>query len=240
MLSNNFENIKNKLLSSLPREVMERWIPHLELVDLKLGETISDSNINSKYIYFPDTCVVSLLYITENGSATELAVVGFEGLIGISKILGGDKTISSAVIQCKGTAYRVSSDFVREEFEGDVIFKTLVLKFMQALITQMTQMAVCNRHHSLEQQLCRWMLSCLDRLASSEILITQELISNLLGVRREGVTEAAIKLQRDGLISYSRGRINVIDKTLLMKRSCECHGVVNREYNRLLPYLMAA
>jgi CRP-like cAMP-binding protein len=240
MLKSHIENIKNKLLSSLPRQVMDRWIPHLELVDLKLGENISDSNINSKYIYFPDTCVVSLIYITENGGATELAIVGCEGLIEISKILGGDKTISSAVIQCKGTAYRVSSDFLQNEFETNVIFKTLVLKFTQALITQMTQMAVCNRHHSLEQQLCRWMLSCLDRLTSSEIIITQELISNLLGVRREGVTEAAIKLQRDGLISYSRGRINVIDKTLLSKRSCECHGVVKREYNRLLPYLMAA
>lgn len=240
MLESNIGNINNKLLSSLPRQVIERWAPYLELVDLRLGETISDSNINSKYIYFPDTCIVSLIYIMENGSATELAIVGCEGLIGISKILGGDKTISSAVIQCKGAAYRVSSDFLKNEFEKNVIFKTLALKFTQALITQMTQMAVCNRHHSLEQQLCRWMLSCFDRLASSEILITQELISNLLGVRREGVTEAAIKLQRDGLISYSRGRISVIDKKLLMKRSCECHGVVKREYSRLLPYLIAA
>ena len=240
MLSDNIFNIKNKLLSSLPHQVMERWAPHLELVDLKLGETVSDINTHSKYIYFLDTCVVSLLYITENGSATELAIVGYEGLIGISKILGGDKTISNAVIQCKGTAYRVNSDFVRNEFESEVIFRTLLLRFTQALITQMTQMAVCNRHHSLEQQLCRWMLTCLDRLASSEILITQELISNLLGVRREGVTDAAIKLKKDGLISYSRGRINIVDKPLLMKRSCECHSVVKREYDRLLPYLMAA
>lgn len=238
MLQNGLLGFKNQLLSSLTSQAIERWNPHLELVQMKLGKSVCDSNIKSNYIYFPETCVASLIYMMRNGNTTELASVGFEGLIGISKILGGDKTISNSIVQCEGSAYRVNSDFVLSEFEKDIIFKIRILKFTQALITQMTQMAACNRHHSLEQQLCRWMLTCLDRSAGSEIFITQELISNLLGVRREGVTAAALRLRKDGIISYCRGRIHIIDRPSLLKRSCECHDVVMTEYQRLLPDVM--
>ena len=227
--------LSNQLLAALPEAEFKRWLPLLEPIDLALGQVLYESGAAMTYVYFPTNAIVSLLYVLENGASAEIAVVGFEGLVGISIFMGGGSTPSRAVVQSAGAGYRMRADFMKEEFERSGPVVHLLLRYTQALITQMAQTAVCNRHHSLDQQLCRWLLLCLDRLQSNQLVMTQELIANMLGVRREGVTEAALKLQKAGLISYVRGRINVIDRLGLEERTCECYGVVKKEYDRLLP-----
>ena len=227
--------LQNQLLAALPEAEFKRWLPLLEPVDLALGQVLYESGAAMTYVYFPTNAIVSLLYVLENGASAEIAVVGFEGLVGISIFMGGGSTPSRAVVQSAGVGYRMRADFIKEEFERSGPVVHLLLRYTQALITQMAQTAVCNRHHSLDQQLCRWLLLSLDRLQGDQLVMTQELIANMLGVRREGVTEAALKLQKAGLISYVRGRINVIDRPGLEERTCECYGVVKKEYDRLLP-----
>ena len=198
-----------------------------------------ESGVELSHIYFPTSAIVSLLHVMENGTSAEIAVVGLEGLVGISLFMGGGSTPSRAVVQSAGFGYRMPAAFIKEEFNRSLPVMHLLLRYTQALITQMSQTAVCNRHHSLDHWLCRWLLLSLDRLQGNELLMTQELISNMLGVRREGVTEAALKLQNSGLIRYSRGRINVLDRPALEKRTCECYAVVKRECDRLLPDILA-
>ena len=202
---------------------------------MPLGEVLYESGARLDHVYFPTTCIVSLLYVLENGASAEIAVVGNEGILGISLFMGGETTPSRAVVQSAGYGYRLRAPLLKEEFNRAGPMLRLLLRYTQALITQMTQTAVCNRHHSIEQQLCRWLLLSLDRLSSSSLTMTQELIANMLGVRREGVTEAAGKLQAEGLIEYSRGKITVLDRNKLEARVCECYSVVKREYDRLLP-----
>jgi CRP-like cAMP-binding protein len=199
-----------------------------------------ESGAAMPYVYFPTSAIVSLLYVLEDGASAEIAVVGFEGLVGISIFMGGGTTPSRAVVQSAGAGFRLRADVIKAEFEHAGPVMHLLLRYTQALITQMAQTAVCNRHHSLDQQLCRWLLLSLDRLPSSQLIMTQELIANMLGVRREGVTEAALKLQRSGLISYARGHINVLDRPGLERRTCECYEVVKKEYDRLLPVGVAS
>ncbi len=225
----------NKLLEALPEEVCDRLRPHLELVPLKLGASVYEAGGKQPYVYFPTSAIVSLLYVMKNGASAEIAVVGNEGLVGIALFMGGNTTSSRAVVQSAGDAWRLSSKELKEEFENGGALQHLLLRYTQALITQMAQTAVCNRHHSIEQQLCRWLLLSIDRLPTDVLTMTQELISNMLGVRREGVTEAAGKLQDAGLITYSRGRIEVIDRPKLERRVCECYAVVRKEFDRLLP-----
>jgi CRP-like cAMP-binding protein len=229
----------NRLLAALPPDIYERLQPNLELVPLKLGASIYEAGGKQAYVYFPTNAIVSLLYVMKDGASAEIAVVGHEGLVGISLFMGGETTPSRAVVQSAGQAYRMRSKVLKQEFEFGGALQHLLLRYTQALITQMAQTAVCNRHHSIEQQLCRWLLLSADRLATSELRMTQELIANMLGVRREGVTEAAGMLQDDGLIDYSRGRIKIVDRPKLEKRVCECYAVVKREYDRLLPDEMA-
>ena len=229
------KKFKNQLLAVLPNDVLTRWLPHLELVDMPLGEVLYESSGKMTHVYFPEDCIVSLLFVLENGSSAEIAVVGFEGMVGISLFMGGNTTPSRAVVQSAGKAYRLRATFLKQEFDFSNPVIHLLLRYTQALITQMTQTAVCNRHHSLDQQLCRWLLLSLDRLTGPNLVMTQELIANMLGVRREGVTEAAGQLQKAGLISYKRGRIKVEDRPGLEQRSCECYAVVKKEYDRLLP-----
>ncbi|MGA2190938.1 MAG: Crp/Fnr family transcriptional regulator [Steroidobacteraceae bacterium] len=224
----------------MPRPVWERWQPQLESVDLGLGQVLHESGEALNYVYFPTTAIVSLLYVMENGAAAEIAVVGDDGVVGISLFMGGGSTTSRAVVQSAGHALRLNAQQLMDEFNRNGSVLHLLLRYTQALITQMAQTAVCNRHHTLDQQLCRWLLLSLDRLQGSDLLMTQELIANMLGVRREGVTEAATKLQRDGLIRYSRGHITVLDRVGLETRTCECYSVVRREYERLLPELTAS
>ena len=225
----------NHLLQALPEAEWKRWEPVLEQVDLPLGRVLYESGSKLSHVYFPTTAIVSLLYVMENGSSAEIAVVGNEGIVGVSLFMGGETTPSRAVVQSAGQGYRLSAERMKAEFNlaGPVLH--LLLRYTQALLTQMAQTAVCNRHHSLDQQLCRWLLLSLDRLQGNELVMTQELIANMLGVRREGVTEGAMKLQRAGLISYSRGHITVLDRPGLEERSCECYAVVKKEYDRLLP-----
>ena len=230
---------QNWLLSALPAPDWQRWESELEWVDLELGQVLYESGHELSHVYFPTSSIVSLLYVMENGASAEIAVVGFEGLVGISLFMGGGSTPSRAVVQSAGRGIRLRAAFVQEEFNSSHLVMHLLLRYTQALITQMSQTAVCNRHHSLDQQLCRWLLLSLDRLHTSELKMTQELIANMLGVRREGVTEAALKLQQAGLIRYARGRINVLDRPGLEKRTCECYAVVKREYDRLLPDILA-
>ena len=230
---------QNHLLAALPEAEWQRWQPQLELVDLPLGRVLYESGAPMAHLYFPTSAIVSLLYVLENGASAEIAVVGYEGVVGVSIFMGGGSTPSRAVVQSAGKGYRLRADAVKTEFDRAGPVMHLMLRYTQALITQMSQTAVCNRHHTLDEQLCRWLLLSLDRLMGSELVMTQELIANMLGVRREGVTEAATKLQRAGLISYSRGRINVLDRPELEKRTCECYAVVKREYNRLLPEVVA-
>ncbi|WP_293662729.1 Crp/Fnr family transcriptional regulator [Rhodoferax sp. OV413] len=230
---------RNHLLASLPRDVWERWLPHLEVVDLPLGKVLYESGSQQRHVYFPTTAIVSLLFVLESGSSAEIAVVGMEGMVGVSVFMGGSSTPSRAVVQSAGECYRLNAHFMKEEFHKSAPVMHLMLRYTQALITQMTQTAVCNRHHTLDQQLCRWLLLSLDRLPGSDLVMTQELIANMLGVRREGVTESALKLQRAGLISYARGHINVLDRPGLEKRTCECYEVVKKEYDRLLPRTVA-
>jgi CRP-like cAMP-binding protein len=226
---------ENQLLASFPDADYLALAAHLELTPLPLGMAVYESGGQQGFVYFPTDSIVSLLYVLENGASTEIAVTGKEGLVGISLFMGGETTPSRAVVQSAGEGYRVRGAVLRKLFESSGDVQHLLLRFTQALITQMTQTAVCNRHHAVDQQLCRWLLLTLDRLASNQVLMTQELIANMLGVRREGVTEAAGKLQADGLIEYSRGRIRVLDRPRLEASVCECYAVVKREYDRLLP-----
>jgi CRP-like cAMP-binding protein len=227
---------QNHLLAALPAGDYERLAPHLELIPLKLGEVLYEPGVQLRYVYFPTTSIVSLLYVMEDGASAEIAIVGNEGILGISLFMGGETTPSRAVVQSAGYGYRLKAQLLKDEFQRFGPMLHLLLRYTQALITQMAQTAVCNRHHSVDQQLCRWLLLSLDRLASNELSMTQELIANMLGVRREGVTEAAGKLQDAGLISYRRGRITVLDRPGLEARSCECYQVVKTELDRLLPY----
>ena len=225
---------KNRLLSALPPSEWQRWEQQLEWVDMPLGQVLCESGAALSHVYFPSTSIVSLLYVMENGASAEIAVVGNEGIVGISLFMGGESTPSRAVVQSAGEGFRLTARAIKDEFNRAPVLH-LLLRYTQALITQMAQTAVCNRHHSLDQQLCRWLLLSLDRLRGNELVMTQELIANMLGVRREGVTEAALKLQQAGLIRYARGHISVLDRTGLEKRTCECYAVVKREYDRLLP-----
>ncbi len=230
---------RNRLLAALPAADYARLLPHLEPVSLELGKALYESGSHQGYVFFPTNSIVSLLYVMEDGSSAEIAVVGNEGLVGIALFMGGESTPSRAVVQSAGHGYRLSGSVLRSEFGQGGDLQHLLLRYTQALITQMAQTAVCNRHHSLEQQLCRWLLLSLDRLTSNELSMTQELIANMLGVRREGVTEAAGNLQAAGLIHYSRGRIAVLDRPQVEARVCECYAVVKREYERLLPRIAA-
>jgi len=225
---------QNHLLATLPTADYERLLPHLELVPLPLGWAIYEAGVHPGHVYFPTTAIVSLLYVLENGSSAEIAITGNDGLVGIALFMGGESTPSRAVVQSEGHGYRLKAAMLKSEFKQGGPLQYLALRYTQALITQMSQTAVCNRHHSVEQQLCRWLLLSLDRLPGNELAMTQELIANMLGVRREGVTEAAGKLQEDGVIQYSRGRITVLDRPKLELRVCECYGVVRRETERLL------
>jgi CRP-like cAMP-binding protein len=224
---------QNHLLAALPAADYERLLPQLELVPLPLGWAVYESGSAQGYVYFPIDSIVSLLYVMEDGSSAEIAIVGNEGLVGIALFMGGETTPSRAVVQSAGYAYRLKGNILKREFERGGPLQYLLLRYTQALITQMAQTAVCNRHHSVEQQLCRWLLLSLDRLNSNELTMTQELIANMLGVRREGVTEAAGKLQAAGLINYSRGKITVLDRAKLEARVCECYAVVKQESDRL-------
>ena len=225
---------QNHLLAALPQVEFGRLQPHLELVPMPLGEALYESGGRLSHVYFPTTAIVSLLYVLADGASAEIAVVGNEGILGISLFMGGETTPSRAVVQSAGHGYRLHADFLKTEFSRSGPVLRLLLRYTQALITQMSQTAVCNRHHSIEQQLCRWLLLSLDRLSSDKVSMTQELIANMLGVRREGVTEAAGQLQRRGLIRYSRGTIRVLDRPGLEKAVCECYAVVKEEFDRLL------
>ncbi len=231
---------RNRLLAALPPEVLSRLTPHLELIALPLGTVIYESGGALRHVYFPIDCIVSLLYVMESGASAEISVIGNEGLVGVSVFMGGETTPSRAIVQSGGSAYRLPTQRLKDEFNrhGDLL--VLLLRYTQALITQMAQTAVCNRHHSIDQQLARWLLLSLDRLADNNLVMTQELIANMLGVRREGVTDAAGKLQRLGVIEYRRGHITVLDRPRLEALSCECYAVVARESDRLLPYLRSA
>jgi CRP-like cAMP-binding protein len=226
---------KNHLLAALPAPDYDRIAPHLELVSMPLGGVLYESGSKLRHVYFPTTSIVSLLYVMEDGASAEIAVVGNEGILGIALFMGGETTPSRAVVQSAGEGYRLKAALLKQEFNRYGPMLHLLLRYTQALITQMAQTAVCNRHHSVDQQLCRWLLLSLDRLASNELTMTQELIANMLGVRREGVTEAAGKLQVLGLIHYSRGRITVLDRPGIEAKACECYEVVKREFDRLLP-----
>ena len=227
---------QNHILAALPAADYARVLPDLELVAMPLGWAMYESGGHMSYLYFPTTSLVSLLYVMEDGASAEIAIIGNCGLVGISLFMGGETTPSRAVVQSAGFGYRLKASVLKREFALGGNFQHLALRFTQALITQMAQTAVCNRYHALDQQLCRWLLLSLDRLAGDELEMTQELIANMLGVRREGVTEAAQKLQAAGLIQYSRGHIKVLDRATLETRVCECYAVVKKEYDRLLPY----
>ncbi|MGR8932590.1 MAG: Crp/Fnr family transcriptional regulator [Gammaproteobacteria bacterium] len=226
---------QNQLLRSLPSDVRESLTPHLEPIEMSLGEVVYESGGELCYVYFPTTCIVSLLYVMENGSSAEIAVVGNDGIVGVALFMGGGSMPNRAVVQSAGRAYRLRSPLLLQAFHRHGALHHLLLRYTQALITQMAQTAVCNRHHSIDQQLCRWLLLSLDRLPTNELIMTQELIANMLGVRREGVTEAAGNLQQAGLIRYSRGRIIVLDRPGLEARVCECYQVVKAEADRLIP-----
>jgi CRP-like cAMP-binding protein len=226
---------QNHLLNALPPDEYARILANLELVPMALGDVLYEPGIQMRYVYFPTNSIVSLLYVMEDGSSAEIAVVGNEGVVGISLFMGGETTSSRAVVQSAGQAYRLKGQMLKDEFYRAGPMQLLLLRYTQALLTQMAQTAVCNRHHSLDQQLCRWLLLSFDRLHTNELIMTQELIANMLGVRREGVTEAAGNLQRAGLIEYHRGHITLLDRPGLELRVCECYDVVRREFTRLLP-----
>ena len=230
----------NRLLAALPPASLEKLLPFLEPVAMPLGMPVYESGGAQGYVYFPASAIVSLLYVLENGSSAEIAVTGNEGLVGIALFMGGETTPSRAVVQSAGGGFRLRASVLKKEFESAGPLQQLLLRYTQALITQMAQTAVCNRHHTLDQQLCRWLLLSLDRLPGNDLVMTQELIANMLGVRREGVTEAAGRLQAAGLIEYSRGHITVLDRPRLEARVCECYAVVKKEYDRLLPGRQAA
>ncbi|HEY7985447.1 MAG TPA: Crp/Fnr family transcriptional regulator [Methylophilaceae bacterium] len=226
--------VQNRLLAALPAAEYERLAPHLELIELPLGEVLREGGATQHYVYFPATAIVSLFYVLEDGSSTEIAVIGNIGIVGLWLFLGGETTPSRAVVRAAGYGYRMKGELLKNEFSRGGAVLQLLLRYAQALLTQTSQIAVCNRYHSVEQQLCRWLLLTLDRLPSDDLAITHELIASMLGVRREGVTEAAGNLQRAGLISYSRGHIEVLDRPGLEKAACECYEVVRSEYERLI------
>jgi CRP-like cAMP-binding protein len=228
----------NHLLAMLPEEDWTRWRPQMELIEMPLGQVLYESGGSLSHVYFPTTAIVSLLYVMENGSSAEIAVVGHEGIVGVSLFMGGESTTNRAVVQSAGWGFRLKANVIKSEFNRPPVLH-LLLRYTQALITQMAQTAACNRHHTLDQQLCRWLLLSLDRLEGLDLVMTQELIANMLGVRREGVTEAALKLQRAGLIKYARGHITVLDRPGIENLSCECYAVVKNEYDRLLPDITA-
>jgi CRP-like cAMP-binding protein len=229
---------QNHLLRALPATDLERLQAGLKLVTMPLGHVLYESGSRQRRVYFPTTAIVSLLYMMADGASAEIAVVGNEGIIGVSLFMGGETTPSRAVVQSAGHAYQLSGKLLKEEFTRGGPMQHLLLRYTQALLTQMAQTAVCNRHHTLDQQLCRWLLLSLDRLSGNELIMTQELIANMLGVRREGVTEAAGNLQAAGLIKYSRGHIKVLDRAGLEVRTCECYAVVKKEFDRLLPAIL--
>ena len=233
----NHEPTENHLLAALASDVRERIFPHLESVDLRLGEVLYESGDTLSHVYFPTDCIVSLLYVLIDGACAEIAVAGDEGLIGVSLFMGGETTTTRAVVQSAGHAYRLLGKRLKDEFERNGNLQDLFLRYTQALITQMAQTAVCNRHHSVDQQLCRWLLLSLDRLPTNKLKMTQQLIADMLGVRREGVTEAAGKLQKLGAIRYSRGQITILDRPQLEELCCECYSVVKKEEDRLLIYV---
>lgn len=228
---------QNHLLAALSPETFSRLEADLERIELPLGKALYESGDTLRHVYFPADAIVSLLYVMENGASAEISVVGNEGLVGIAVFMGGESTPSRAIVQSAGHAYRLPGQRLKDEFNRHGELMMLMLRYTQALITQMAQTAVCNRHHSIDQQLCRWLLLSLDRLPGERLCMTQELIANMLGVRREGVTDAAGKLQRLGVIEYSRGQITVLDRPRLEQLSCECYAVVKKETERLLPYL---
>jgi CRP-like cAMP-binding protein len=230
----------NQLLADLSEDRYDALLPSLERLEMPLGCSLYESGGSQGYVYFPTTAIVSLLYVLADGHSAELAVTGNEGLVGISLFMGGETTPSRAVVQSAGTGYRLRASVLKKEFGAGGELHHLLLRFTQALITQMTQTAVCNRHHAVDQQLCRWLLLSLDRLPGKDLVMTQELIANMLGVRREGVTAAAGILQAEGLIQYSRGHISVPDRRRLEARVCECYAVVKKEYDRLLQPRLAA
>ena len=229
----------NRLLAALPPDLYQHWQPMLEPVDMPLGQVLYESGKTLDHVYFPTTAIVSLLYVMQNGASAEIAVVGHEGLVGVALFMGGGSTPSRAVVQSAGKGFRLTAQAMKQQFDRAGPVMHLLLRYTQALITQMAQTAVCNRHHSLDQQLCRWLLLSLDRLQGNHLQMTQDLIANMLGVRREGVTESALKLQSAGLIQYARGRIDVLNRPGLEQRTCECYAVVKREYDRLLPVDLA-
>lgn len=231
--------LSNQLLAALPEEERARWLPQLQPVEFKLGQVLYESGSPQRYVYFPTSAIVSLLYVTENGSSAEIAIVGFEGIVGIALFLGGETSPSRGVVQSAGHGFRLPARVIQEEFNRSLPVMHLMLRYAQALIAQISQTAVCNRHHSVQQQLCRWLLMSMDRLPGNHLHMTQELISNMLGVRREGVTDNANKLQQAGLIRYARGHIEVLDRPGLEQIVCECYSVVKKEYERLLPPSMA-
>ncbi len=231
---------QNYLLAALPAAELARVCESAEKAPMPLGHVLYESGDEMRHVYFPTTSIVSLLYVMEDGSSAEIAIVGNEGIVGISLFMGGESTPSRAIVQSAGHAFRVAGTLLKDEFRRAGPVQHVLLRYTQALITQMSQTAVCNRHHSVEQQLCRWLLMSLDRLATNELTMTQELIANMLGVRREGVTESAGKLQKLGLIEYSRGHIKVLDRPALEAHACECYQVVKTEFERLLPPGMAA
>jgi CRP-like cAMP-binding protein len=230
---------QNQILDALSPAARERLLPHLQVVALPLGMVLYESGDTLRHIYFPTDSIVSLLYVLEDGASAEIAVVGNDGAIGVALFMGGETTTNRAIVQSAGSAYRLSGSLLKQEFERHGEMLHILLRYTQALITQMAQTAVCNRHHSVDQQLCRWLLLSLDRLSSNQLAMTQELIANMLGVRREGVTEAAGKLQKLGAIEYIRGHITVLDRPKLEQLSCECYAVVKKETDRLLPHLHA-
>jgi CRP-like cAMP-binding protein len=230
---------QNWLLAALADAEWERFAPHLQPATLPLGAVLYEPGSTPSHVFFPTTAIVSLLYVMEDGSSAEIAVVGNEGLVGISLFMGGHSTSSQAVVQAAGEGFRLEARTMLQEFNRSGAVMHLLLRYTQALITQMAQTSVCNRHHSLDQQLCRWLLLTLDRLRSNELVMTQDLLSNILGVRRASISDAAGRLQKDGLIRYERGRITVLDRPGLERRSCECYAVVKKEYDRLLPDIEA-
>jgi CRP-like cAMP-binding protein len=240
LLTTTPDPLQNQLLASLPKPAIQRWLPDFEYVELSLGQVLYEAGSTLSHVYFPTTAIVSLLYVMQNGESAEIAVVGNDGVVGISLFMGGNSTPSRALIQSAGGAYRLRAQLMKDEFDRGGPVLHLLLRYTQALITQMVQTAACNKHHSLDQQLCRWLLLSLDRLQGTEMVMTQDLIAHMLGVPRDGATEGALKLQSAGLIDYKQGRIRVLDRGGLEKRTCECYAVVRKEYDRLLPHRLAA
>ena len=226
---------KNRLLASIGDEDLDRWAPHLEFVTLQRGQVLHEPHVTAEYVYFPTTCVVSILHALENGTTTEVAVVGNDGIVGVSLVMGGDSMLTQAVVLSDGGGYRLRVSALKAEIERAGPVLRVLLRYTQALIAQVSQTAVCNRHHSIRQQLCRWLLLSLDRVTGDELVMTQELIANLLGVRREGISTEALRLQEEGALRYHRGHITVLDRAKVEANACECYSVISKEYERLFP-----